>query len=108
MPRRCRSSSRPAPRLWSRPPCSSTSRPLRHVRVSVAPDGELLVKSSSLFAGYTRSDPSGCVIDEDGWLHTGDLAEIDADGFIRITGRKKNLIITSAGRNVSPEWVEAQ
>lgn len=86
----------------------SVGAPLAHVRVRTAPDGELLVKSTSLFAGYKGGgDPSGCEVDEDGWLHTGDLADIE-DGYIWIKGRKKSVIITAAGRNVAPEWVEAQ
>ncbi|MDQ1019016.1 AMP-binding protein [Streptomyces afghaniensis] len=86
----------------------TVGRPLPHVRVRLADDGELLVKSTSLFAGYTRDDPSSLMLDAEGWLRTGDLAQIDADGFISITGRKKNVIITAGGRNVAPEWVEAQ
>ncbi|GLW71409.1 hypothetical protein Kpho02_37080 [Kitasatospora phosalacinea] len=86
----------------------TVGRPLPHVRVRLAEDGELLVTSTSLFAGYTRDDPSSLILDEEGWLRTGDLARIDPDGYITITGRKKNVIITAAGRNVAPEWVEAQ
>ncbi|WP_437814901.1 AMP-binding protein [Sorangium sp. So ce1078] len=85
----------------------TVGRPLDHVEVKRGADGELLIRSTSLFAGYTSADPSSCVIDAEGWLHTGDIAEIDGDGFVRITGRKKNLIITASGRNVSPAWVEA-
>jgi long-subunit acyl-CoA synthetase (AMP-forming) len=84
----------------------TVGKPLPHVRVKLGPDGELLVSSTSLFDGYTRDDPSSCLL-EDGWLHTGDLATLE-DGFVRITGRKKNVIITPAGRNIAPEWVEAQ
>ncbi|WP_331738869.1 AMP-binding protein (plasmid) [Streptomyces sp. NBC_00727] len=86
----------------------TVGRPLDHVQVELAEDGELLIRSTSLFAGYTREDPSSVVVDEQGRLHTGDLAEIDEDGYLRITGRKKSLIITAGGRNVSPEWVEAR
>jgi len=86
----------------------TVGRPLDHVEVSLGSDGELLVRSTSLFAGYTRTDPSSCVVDDDGWLHTGDLAVIEDTGHIRIVGRKKNVIVTAAGRNVAPEWVEAQ
>ncbi|MFF4603113.1 AMP-binding protein [Streptomyces sp. NPDC001339] len=96
---------------WNTPAArrlGTVGRPLPHVRVRTADDGELLVRSSSLFAGYTRNDPSSLVLDTDGWLHTGDLARIDEDGFLTITGRKKNVIITAAGRNIAPEWVEAQ
>ncbi|WP_435191528.1 AMP-binding protein [Streptomyces sp. bgisy126] len=85
----------------------TVGRPLPHVRVRLDEEGELLVSSSSLFDGYTREDPSSCAV-VDGWLHTGDLARVDEDGYLTITGRKKNVIITSAGRNVAPEWVEAQ
>ncbi|WP_437630015.1 AMP-binding protein [Sorangium sp. So ce854] len=85
----------------------TVGRPLDHVEVKLGADGELLIRSSSLFAGYTAADPSSCAVDVEGWLHTGDLAEIDGDGFVRITGRKKSLIITASGRNVSPAWVEA-
>ncbi|MEV5339370.1 AMP-binding protein [Streptomyces sp. NPDC052676] len=84
----------------------TVGRPLPHCRVRLSEDGELLVKSTSLFAGYTVEDPTSRPVDADGWLHTGDRAEIDEDGYIRILGRLKNVIITSHGRNVSPEWVE--
>lgn len=86
----------------------SVGRPLSHVEARLAEDGELLVRSSSLFAGYTVDDPSSCQVDEDGWLYTGDLAELDADGFLYIRGRKKNIIITAAGRNVAPDWVASR
>lgn len=86
----------------------TVGRPLDHVRAELADDGELLIRSTSLFAGYTREDPSSVVVDDQGRLHTGDLAEIDADGYLRITGRKKSLVITAGGRNVAPEWVEAR
>ena len=86
----------------------TVGRPLDHVRVRLEPDGELLIKSSSLFAGYTNADPTACAITEDGWLRTGDLANIDPDGYITIRGRKKNVIITAHGRNVAPEWVEGR
>ncbi|MCX4783717.1 AMP-binding protein [Streptomyces sp. NBC_01264] len=86
----------------------TVGRPLDHVKAELAEDGELLIHSTSLFAGYTREDPSSVVVDEQGRLHTGDLAEIDEDGYLRITGRKKSMVITASGRNVSPEWVEAR
>ncbi|MFC8518347.1 AMP-binding protein [Streptomyces sp. NPDC057257] len=86
----------------------TVGRPLGHVEVRLTTDHELLVRSPSLFAGYTGTDPSSLVVDDEGWLHTGDLAKIDADGYLRITGRRKNIVITAAGRNISPEWVEAQ
>ncbi|MEZ0092833.1 AMP-binding protein [Streptacidiphilus sp. EB129] len=86
----------------------TVGRPLPHCRVRLSEEGELLVKSTSLFAGYTVEDPTSRPVDDQGWLHTGDRAEIDDDGYIRILGRLKNVIITGHGRNVSPEWVEGR
>jgi long-subunit acyl-CoA synthetase (AMP-forming) len=85
----------------------TVGKPLSHVEVKIAEDGELCLRSSSLFAGYSSEDPSSCAIDDEGWLHTGDLATQDVDGFISIVGRKKTLIITANGRNISPEWLES-
>ncbi|QIZ51585.1 AMP-dependent synthetase [Dickeya zeae] len=84
----------------------TVGQPLSHVEVRLADDGELCLRSSSLFAGYAGEDPSSCHVDEDGWLHTGDIARQDDDGFISIIGRKKTMIITANGRNISPEWLE--
>lgn len=96
---------------WNSPDCfkpGTVGKPLAHVSVRLAADGELLIKSSSMFDGYAGTDPSSCEVDAEGWLHTGDMAEMDAEGFLRVFGRKKNLIITANGRNVSPEWVESR
>jgi long-subunit acyl-CoA synthetase (AMP-forming) len=87
----------------------TVGKPLRHCEVRRSDHGELLIRSSSLLTGYLGSDdPTALPLDEEGWLHTGDIADIDTDGYVTITGRLKNIIITSNGRNVSPEWVEAQ
>jgi long-subunit acyl-CoA synthetase (AMP-forming) len=78
----------------------SAGRPLPHARVRVAPDGELMI-AGSLFCGYLGdSEP----VPE--WWPTGDLGRVDDDGYIHVMGRRKHLLITSFGRNVSPEWVE--
>lgn len=86
----------------------TVGKPLDHVQVKLSEDSELLVKSTSLFDGYTTTDPSSCYFDSEGWLKTGDIADIDVEGFIRIYGRKKNIIVTANGQNVSLEWVESK
>jgi long-chain acyl-CoA synthetase len=85
----------------------TVGKPMPHVRCKLSEDGELGIQSEAVFAGYVGSDPSACDLDDEGWLWTGDVATIDHDGFVSVVGRKKNVIITSHGRNVSPEFVEA-
>jgi long-chain acyl-CoA synthetase len=80
----------------------SVGKALLHVTIKLSEDHEILVKGQH-FLGYTNADSTK--LDE--WLATGDIGEIDADGFVYIKGRKKNIFITSFGRNVSPEWVES-
>lgn len=86
----------------------TVGRVLPHVKAKLSDQGELKISGTSLFAGYESEDPSSCYVDDEGWLHTGDLARIDDEGFITIIGRKKNIIITANGRNISPEWVESK
>ena len=73
----------------------------------IEPDGELCMRGDCVMLGYYK-DPEGTaeVIDKDGWVHTGDLARVDEDGYYYITGRKKNLIILDSGENISPEELE--
>ena len=77
------------------------------IELRFADDGELLVRSSTVFAGYYK-DPEGTreVLDADGWLHTGDIASIDEDGFVTITDRKKDILVTAGGKNVAPQNIE--
>lgn len=73
----------------------------------LAEDGELLVRSETVFAGYHKDpEATAAVLDADGWLSTGDVAEIDADGFVRITDRKKDILVTAGGKNVAPQNIE--
>jgi long-chain acyl-CoA synthetase len=84
----------------------TVGRPLPGIDVRVADDDELLIRGANVFAGYYRDEEATRAVLADGWLSTGDLGAIDADGFVRITGRKKDLIITSSGKNISPTYVE--
>jgi long-chain acyl-CoA synthetase len=75
--------------------------------VRVDDDGELLVRSETIFAGYYKDERATSeVLGEDGWLRTGDVGEVDADGFVTITDRKKDIIVTAGGKNVAPQNLE--
>ncbi|KOV81479.1 long-chain fatty acid--CoA ligase [Nocardia sp. NRRL S-836] len=76
------------------------------LEMSLGEDGELLMRGPHVFAGYWRNPEATAETIQDGWLHTGDLGEIDADGFVTITGRKKDIIITAGGKNIAPANVE--
>lgn len=84
----------------------SVGRPLPGVTVRIAEDGELLVRGGQVFGSYWEQPAASAEVLQDGWLHTGDLGEIDAEGFVRITGRKKEILVTSGGKNVSPTVLE--
>ena len=85
----------------------TVGRALPGLDQKLADDGEILVRGPSVFVGYLHNDEAtAATVDADGWLHTGDIGEIDGEGFLTITGRKKEIIITAGGKNLSPERIE--
>ncbi|MEC8678068.1 MAG: AMP-binding protein, partial [Candidatus Margulisiibacteriota bacterium] len=85
----------------------SVGKPLDNLAVRIEDDGEICVKGPSVFSGYSNVDNAD-VFTEDGYFRTGDLGRLDADGYLYVTGRKKEIIVLSNGKNVSPNLVEEQ
>jgi long-chain acyl-CoA synthetase len=85
----------------------TVGQPFPGVTVKIAEDGEILVKGDNVFQGYLKEpELTKEYLTEDGWLHSGDLGEFDEDGFLKITGRKKDIIITAGGKNITPQYIE--